>query len=269
MPSSSRGAVAATVGLPHTQRAAMPTTPRAGRPSCSRRTARSASLTGGNGGVVTGSRVPSAAGTPLDRGPRSDSASRLRGRRRCPPGVWTGSGTPIVGAFTVCDRPASVTERTNCDIQSVLRLLDLVAHRRLLLRRELGRQVVVDEVDDLAGPDVVQPLARLRRDVGGVGPALALRLEVGDLLAADLDGRLERRDLLSLVDVRADRRHQHEGREDDEPQHDHHEAREPDAAEPLPHVDRPPRGPAPRGSAKGEPPSRPRLPLSRRMRQPL
>ena len=180
MPSGSRGAVAATVGLPHTQRAAMPTTPRAGRPSCSRRTARSASLTGGNGGVVTAQGYRGA-GTRLDR----RRSGRL-GAGRCRVGV----GRPArrrrrlhrlreprrgdrahelrhpVGAASA--RRSSLTGACSCGASS-------------------GGQVVVDEVDDLARPDVVQPLARLGRDVGGIGPALALRLEVGDLLAADLD----------------------------------------------------------------------------------
>ena len=52
-------------------------------------------------------RVPAAPGTALDRTARQGV------------GVEPGSGTPTVTGATVCARPASVTDRTSCDIQSV------------------------------------------------------------------------------------------------------------------------------------------------------
>ena len=260
VPSGSRGRVAATVGLPQTQRAAIPTTPRAGRPSWARRTSRSRLGDGREGRRAHASTVAPSAGTPLDQ--------------PSPVGVaeGVGSGTPIDGVVVGRLGQARLGDRADQLRHPIrARLPDRVAHGVRLLRHLGRRQVVVDEIDDLTGLDVVQPLARLGRDVRRVAPPLALGLQIGDLVLADRDRERERRDLLSLVDVGADRRHQHERREDDEPQHDHHEAGEADAAEPRADVDRPPLARRPAGTRRGSRLRLPRLPLSSTSgrRQPL
>ena len=160
VPSSSRGAVATTVGAPQTQRAAMPMTLRTGRPSWAETMAMSRFDGGSNGGVVMSWILP---------------GRRVRGPR------------PSSDANSDC-------------IQSDFVAWTSVDDRGRLGRCGGGGQVVDDEEADLARHDVGEAFACLRGDEGLVVPALALGRQRVDLALLGRDGLLQCCDLLALLD---------------------------------------------------------------------